>query len=72
MTVNPPQNPLLNELVTFIQHQLPGLDDGEYQLTVSQTVNDSAGKPISDGSLTNSYDFAVFGDRFRIKNPRHA
>jgi hypothetical protein len=67
MAANP--NPLLNTLVTFIQHQIPGLVDGAYQLTVSQRVNDSTGKPISDDTLTNQYTFAVLGDRFSLKNP---
>ena len=62
-------NSLLNELVTFIQHQIPGLEDGEYQLTVAQRVNDSSGNPISDDSLTNTYTFAVLGDRFALSNP---
>jgi hypothetical protein len=60
---------LLNELVTFIQHDVPGLPDGEFKLTVSQRVNDGQGNPINDDSLTNSFTFAVLGDRFRLKNP---
>jgi hypothetical protein len=69
MPNNSQENPLLNELVTFIQHDMPGLPDGEYQLTVSQRVKDSVGNLISDDSLSNSYKFAVLGDRFRLKNP---
>lgn len=65
-------NPLLNELVTFQQHQIPGLEDGEYQLTVSQRVNDSKGNTVSDDSLTNTYNFAVLGDRFALSNPDNA
>jgi hypothetical protein len=57
------------EFVTFIQHQLPGLEDGSYQLTVSQHVDDSAGQPISGQALSRSYTFAVTGDRFRLSNP---
>jgi hypothetical protein len=57
------------ELVTFLQHQLPGLEDGSYQLTVSQHVNDSAGHPISGQALSRSYTLAVTGDRFRLSNP---
>jgi hypothetical protein len=60
---------LLHEMVTFIQHRIPGLEAGEYTLDVSQRVADSAGKPIDDGSLHNTYSFAVLGDRFRIANP---
>lgn len=57
------------EFVTFLQHQLPGLEDGSYQLTVSQHVNDSAGQPISGQALSRAYTFAVTGDRFRLSNP---
>jgi hypothetical protein len=57
------------EFVTFLQHQLPGLEDGSYQLTVSHHVNDSAGNPISGQALSRSYTFAVSGDRFRLSNP---
>ena len=57
------------ELVTFLQHQIPGLEDGSYQLTVSQHVNDSAGQQISGQTLSRSYTFAVRGDRFRLSNP---
>ncbi len=62
-------NPLLDELVTFIQHDLPGLDDGAYQLRIAQTVTDADGTPINDESLSQAYSFAVLGDRFRLKNP---
>lgn len=58
-----------SEFVTFIQHQLPGLEDGSYQLTISQHVNDSAGSPISGQALSRGYTFAVSGDRFRLSNP---
>jgi hypothetical protein len=61
-------NPLQNELVTFIQHQLPGLENGVYRLTVSQWVNDKNDQPIS-GTLQNEYEFAVQGDRFAVSNP---
>lgn len=63
------ENPLLNELVTFIQHDVPGLPAGEFKLTVSQRLDDKDEQPISDEPLTNSYTFAVLGDRFRLKNP---
>ncbi len=62
-------NDVLNEFVFFIQHQLPGLTDGNYQLTVSQRVNDSTGKPISDDTLVKTYTFAVLGDRFKLQTP---
>lgn len=69
MSNEPNPNSLANEQVTFIQHDLPGLDDGEYQLEVSQTVNDSSGQAISDDSLKNVYTFAVTGDRFSLSKP---
>lgn len=62
-------NDVLNEFVFFIQHQLPGLVDGNYQLTVSQRVNDKDGKPISDDTLAKTYTFAVLGDRFKLQTP---
>ncbi len=62
-------NDQLNELVFFVQHQLPGLADGTYQLTVSQRVLDSAGNQVDDGSLSRTYHFAVLGDRFQLKTP---
>jgi hypothetical protein len=58
-----------DEFVTFIQHQLPGLPDGSYELDVSQYVNDAQGNPVSGEALTRSYTFAVKGDRFRLSNP---
>jgi hypothetical protein len=63
-------NPLANEQVTFIQHDLPGLDDGEYQLKVSQKVDDSNGNKINDDSIDQTYTFAVQGDRFALSNPQ--
>lgn len=69
MSSNPQENPLLNELVTFVQHDVPGLQAGEFKLTISQRINDKDGNPISDKDETNSYTFAVLADRFRLKNP---
>ncbi|MEQ1955427.1 hypothetical protein [Mesorhizobium sp. CN2-181] len=58
-----------DEYVTFIQHRIPGLADGTYELTVSQSVTDTAGKAIAGDGLERSYRFAVQGDRFSIRNP---
>lgn len=69
MSNNSQDNPLLNELVTFIQHDVPGLPAGEFRLTVSQRLEDERGQPINDKAETNGYTFAVLGDRFRLKNP---
>lgn len=61
---------LLNEQVTFIQNHLPGLDAGEYQLTVQQQIFESdTTTPVSGDAFSNQYSFAVPGDRFSIGNP---
>jgi hypothetical protein len=61
-----------SEYVTFIQHQLPGLEAGGYQLDISQRVDDSQGQPISDDTLSRRYTFVVAGDRFRLSDPSAA
>ena len=58
-----------NEFVTFLQHQLPGLEDGGYQLTISSVVHDAADQTLSGDPLSRSYTFAVKGDRFALSNP---
>lgn len=63
---------ILNELVSFIQHRLPGLADGSYQITVSQRVLDSKDKLISEDPIVRSYTFAVVGDRFQLQTPTQA
>jgi hypothetical protein len=62
------ENELLNQLVTFIQHDVPGLPAGEFKLTVSQRLKKDEIQ-INDEPLINEYTFAVLGDRFRLKNP---
>ena len=69
MTTPAPGPVPASEFVTFIQHQLPGLEDGNYQLTIGQHVNNSDGQPISGQALSRTYTFAVTGDRFRLSNP---
>jgi hypothetical protein len=59
---------LLNEKVSFIQNNLPGLDAGAYQVVVSQEVYEGTTR-LSDDSLINTYTFAVKGDRFSVTNP---
>jgi len=59
-----------HELVTFIQHQLPGLADGSYKLEVAQHVDDAQGRPISGDTLSRHYRFAIRGERFRLRNPQ--
>jgi len=60
---------LINEKVQFIQHHLPGLDAGNYQLTVNQSVEKSDGTPVTGASYTDTKLFAVKGDRFTISKP---
>ncbi|WPV64831.1 hypothetical protein [Chitinophaga sp. LS1] len=61
---------LLNEQVSFVQHALPGLDAGEYQLQLNQQVFQSDGKtPVSGEAYSNTYTFAVTSDRFSLANP---
>jgi len=63
------QNILLDEMVTFIQHDLPGLDAGKYELSFNQVVNDNNGNQLNTNVMDQSYTFAVTGDRFYLKNP---
>lgn len=63
------KNPLPVKMVSFTQHDLPGLDAGEYELSFNQVVNDSGGTAISTNEMEMSYTFAVIGDRFFLKNP---
>lgn len=46
--------------VEFVQHVLPGLDDGAYMLSVSQSVSTQA------PAFGNDYFFAVLGARFAL------
>jgi hypothetical protein len=62
-------DPEVNRLISFIQHAIPGLEAGVYRLDTSQEITDNDGKVISDNTLTASYNFAVAGDRFRLKKP---
>jgi hypothetical protein len=57
-------DPLQNANVTFIQHQLPGLIDGEYQLTVAQRITQ-----VTEAAMAHGYRFAVMTDRFALSTP---
>lgn len=65
----PTSKELINENVQFIQHHLPGLDAGNYQLTVNQTIDKSDSTPVKGASCTDTKLFAVKGDRFSISKP---
>ncbi|MFZ6708065.1 hypothetical protein [Undibacterium sp. TC9W] len=69
MAVNDDETYLLNQQVSFIQHFLPGLDAGGYQLKVRQNIIDNAGNAVSGADYSNSYTFAVTADRFAISQP---
>jgi hypothetical protein len=65
--MSPEPNPV-DEFVTFIQHQLPGLEDGTYDLELGAYITDD-GDPVSDQAMSRFYRFAVFGDRFSFADP---
>ena len=69
---NDASNPILTEDVTFIQHHLPGLNAGTYEIDLEQTLLDEDNNFINDGNkeqIGNTYRFAVIGDRFSIQTP---
>jgi hypothetical protein len=69
MTMASDTDAVAQEQVTFIPHHLPGLEAGEYQLTVSQHIEDGAGNRITGDTLASTYSFAVRSDRFSLKKP---
>ncbi|WP_331768099.1 hypothetical protein [Embleya sp. NBC_00896] len=69
MSRSPLDPPAADEVVTFIQHQLPGLRAGAYEVRVDQRVNDAGGASIAGDTLTRSYRFGVVGDRLRLTDP---
>lgn len=54
--------------VKFTQYHQPGLQDGEYQIDITQTIESTSGR-ISQAIYSQSLKFAVFGERFSI-NPQ--
>lgn len=58
----------VDKLVSFIQHDLPGLKDGKYRLQVSQTMTHEKKEVFTD-PLAVRYTLAVAGDRFAFSNP---
>ncbi|MBA4045605.1 MAG: hypothetical protein C0471_14470 [Erythrobacter sp.] len=65
-------NPLLNEVVTFIQNDIPGFEAGTYRLKIGQTLTDKDGATINEDPIDLQYDFAVAGDRFAFSKPDSA
>lgn len=58
----------VEKLVSFIQHDLPGLKDGKYRLHISQAMQKD-GIAVFTDPLSAEYNFAVLGDRFSLTNP---
>lgn len=54
--------------VKFTQYHQPGLQDGEYQIDIAQTIQSTNGR-ISQATYSQTLKFAVFGERFSI-NPQ--
>jgi hypothetical protein len=52
--------------VEFMQYHLPGLTDGDYEITVTQEVS-TAGPKISQTEFTATKSFTVAGERFELK-----
>ena len=58
---------LLKKQASFIQHSLPGLDPGSYQITVQQTLQHSDGSTITGEGLPSiTRRFGVAGPRYTL------
>jgi hypothetical protein len=57
---------LLNKKASFIQHSLPGLEAGSYEISVQQSLKDSGGNLITTGEL------ATLKRRFGVEGPRYS
>jgi hypothetical protein len=68
MAPNGNNSNFLSEYVTFIQHHLPGLDAGSYNLLIQQSRTDNKKTKIGE-DLSRKYKFAVKGDRFAMSVP---
>ncbi|MDV3457683.1 hypothetical protein RZN05_11860 [Sphingomonas sp. HF-S4] len=65
-TPRPSDNQLFAKKASFIQHSLPGLEAGVYELSVQQQFFDSSGTPI------NSEELATLTRRFGVQGPRYS
>lgn len=66
-TTRPSDVQLFAKKASFIQHSLPGLEAGVYQIEVKQELNKSDGSSISEGPLpTISKRFGVVGPKYAI------
>ncbi len=69
MSTPTPPNPA-DERVTFVQHQLPGLDSAVYRLSVEQHVLQSDDKTsVNTAPVSRDWEFAVGGPRFSLPDP---
>lgn len=59
-------NQLFSKKASFIQHSLPGLEAGSYEISVQQAFQDDTGKPVTTGEL------AVITKRFGVQGPRYS
>ena len=57
---------LFSKKASFIQHSLPGLEAGSYEISVQQAFKDSKGSSVSTGEL------AVITRRFGVAGPRYS
>ncbi len=69
MSTPTPPNPA-RERVTFVQHQLPGLDSAVYRLSVEQHILQADEKTaVNTAPVSRDYEFAVGGPRFSLPDP---
>ena len=69
MSTPTPPNPA-DEQVTFVQHQLPGLDAAVYRLSIQQQLLRSDDQTVLNTlPIGRDYEFAVAGPRFRLPDP---
>jgi hypothetical protein len=57
---------LFSKKASFIQHSLPGLEAGSYQISVQQAFKDNKGKPVTTGEL------AAITRQFGVQGPRYS
>ena len=58
---------LFSKKASFIQHSLPGLEAGSYQISVQQAFKDNKGNPVTTGELaTITRQFGVQGPRYSL------
>ena len=67
MTSSSGDSDLIRKKASFIQHSLPGLEPGRYQIQVEQSLLTSDGQDITEGGLPAlTRKFGVSGPRFAL------